>query len=159
MKEIGEKLKATREEIGISKEEVCEDLKLDMKQLDQLEEGDMQAFPDILSLKYLIRDYAKYLGLDKDDLVDELFDYTSKISLEDIKQAKKEIQKDELDKIQSPYTIERKNKILIPQITIYILASIVIILLAYVIYNLIKGDKPKDSTIITMNSVSYEVIK
>ena len=72
---------------------------------------------------------------------------------------KKEIQKDELDKIQSPYTIERKNKILIPQITIYILASIVIILLAYVIYNLIKGDKPKDSTIITMNSVSYEVIK
>ena len=62
MKEIGEKLKATREEIGISKEEVCEDLKLDMKQLDQLEEGDMQAFPDILSLKYLIRDYAKYLG-------------------------------------------------------------------------------------------------
>ena len=91
MKEIGEKLKATREEIG-------EDLKLDMKQLDQLEEGDMQAFPDILSLKYLIRDYAKYLGLDKDDLVDEfnefLFDYTSKISLEDIKQAKKEIQKE-----------------------------------------------------------------
>ena len=45
------------------------------------------------------------------------------------------------------------------QITIYILAIIVIILLAYVIYNLIKGDKPKDSTIITMNSVSYEVIK
>ena len=163
MKEIGEKLKATREEIGISKEEVCEDLKLDMEQLDQLEEGYMQAFPDILSLKYLIRDYPKYLGLDKDDLVDEfnefLFDYTSKISLEDIKQAKKEIQKDELDKIQSPYTVERKNKILIPQITIYILASIVIILLAYVIYNLIKGDKPKDSTIITMNSVSYEVIK
>ena len=53
MKEIGEKLKATREEIGISKEEVCEDLKLDMKQLDQLEEGDMQAFPDILSLSLI----------------------------------------------------------------------------------------------------------
>ena len=109
MKEIGEKLKATREEIGISKEEVCEDLKLDMKQLDQLEEGDMQAFPDILSLKYLIRDYAKYLGLDKDDLVDEfnefLFDYTSKISLEDIKQAKKEIQKENVSYEHAGYQI------------------------------------------------------
>lgn len=160
MKEIGEKLKTTREEIGISKEEVCEDLKIEMNQLDELEEGNMQAFKDILSLKYLIRDYAKYLGLDKDDLVDEfnefLFDYTSKISLEDIKQATKEIKKESLDKIQSPYTIERKNKNLIPQIAIYVLVGIVIILLGYFIYTMIKEDKTPSGTIVAVN---YEVRK
>ncbi len=160
MNEIGEKLKLTREEIGISKEEVCEDLKIDMNQLDNLEEGNMQAFPDILSLKYLIRDYAKYLGLDKDDLVDEfnefLFDYTSKISLEDIKQAKKELKKDSLDKIQSPYTVERKNKVYIPQITIYILVFVAILLLAYFIYTMVTDGKEDNNEVIAM---SYEVQK
>lgn len=160
MKEIGEKLKTTREEIGICKEEVCEDLKIEMNQLDELEEGNMQAFKDILSLKSLIRDYAKYLGLDKDDLVDEfnefLFDYTSKISLEDIKQATKEIKKESLDKIQSPYTIERKNKNLIPQIAIYILVAVVIILLVYFIYTMVTEDKTPSGTIVAVN---YEVRK
>ena len=160
MKEIGEKLKFAREEIGISKEEVCDDLKIEIKKLDQLESGDMQAFPDILSLKYLIRDYAKYLGLDKDDLVDEfnefLFDYTSKISLEDIKEAKKEIKKDNLDKIKSPYTIQRKNKIYIPQILIYVLVFIVLILLAYFIYSIITDENKENSSVIAVN---YEVVK
>lgn len=160
MKEIGEKLKATREEIGISKEEVCEDLKIEIEQLDNLENGDMQAFPDILSLKYLIRDYAKYLGLDKDDLVDEfneyLFDYTSKISLEDIKEATKELKKDNLDKIQSPYTIERKSKVYIPQFLIYIFVVIVILLLAYFVYAIMTDSDSDNETLVTMN---YEVIK
>ncbi|MCM1370874.1 MAG: helix-turn-helix domain-containing protein [Clostridium sp.] len=155
MKEIGEKLKLAREDIGISKEEVCEDLKIDMEKLNQLEEGDMNAFPDILALKYLIRDYAKYLGLNKDDLVDEfnefLFDYTSKISLEDIKQAKKEIKKDELNKIQSPYTIERKRKIYNSQIMVYILIFIVLLLLGYFIFSMITSGNSSSSDVITFN--------
>ena len=53
MKEISSKLKAAREDIGISKEEVCEDLKISIQQLDNLENGDMQSFTDILTLKYL----------------------------------------------------------------------------------------------------------
>ena len=50
-------------------------------------------FKDVFSVKYFIRDYAKYLGLKYEDLVDEfneyLFDYTSKLSIDDIKNAKK----------------------------------------------------------------------
>lgn len=118
MKEIGEKLKEARESIGVSLEEAATDLKTTAKQLQNIEEGKMEAFKDVLNLKYLIRDYAKYLGLNKDDMVDEfneyIFDYTSKISLEDISNAKKKKEKTtkKEEVIKSPYTtIKEKKKI------------------------------------------------
>ena len=86
MKEIGEKLKETRESIGISVEEAAEDLKMRPSQLEEVEAGNMNAFKDVFSLKYFIRDYSKYLGLNYENMVDEfneyLFDYTSKLSLD-----------------------------------------------------------------------------
>ena len=89
MKEIGEKLKYARESVGISIEEAAEDLKLRPSQLEDIEEGNREAFKDIFYLKYFIRDYAKYLGLDYEQMVEDfneyVFDYTSKISLEDMK--------------------------------------------------------------------------
>ena len=161
MLEIVEKLKEAREEIGITKEEVCEDLKIEMSQLDNLEEGNMDAFKDILSLKYLIRDYSKYLGLDKDSMLDEfnefLFDYTSKISLDDIKQAKKDLKKDNLEKIQSPYTVEKKG-FSIPSFTIYILIFVILILLAYFVYSTITS-KNKDTNDTVLSSYGIEVIR
>ena len=69
MKEIGERLKEARESMGITTAEAAEDLKLEVSQIDNLEDGKMENFKDIYSLKYLIRDYSKYLGLDKEDLV------------------------------------------------------------------------------------------
>ena len=110
MKEIGEKLKETREEIGISIDEAAEDLKLRPSQIENIESGNLEAFKDVFYLKYFIRDYSKYLGLDYEKMVDEfneyLFDYTSKISIEDIKKAKKTIKPIEpIKKISSPYTI------------------------------------------------------
>lgn len=113
MKEIGEKLKEARESIGIPLEEASQDLKISKEQLESLENANMDEFKDIINVKYLIRDYAKYLGLNKEDLVDDfneyLFDYTSKISLEDIKEAKEK--KDGKDlKIRSPYTTIKEKK-------------------------------------------------
>ncbi len=107
MKEIGEKLKEARENMGISVQEVSSDLNVTLKQIENIESGNMEAFKDIFYLKYFIRDYAKYLGLNKEDLVDEfneyLFDYTSKLSLEEIKKAQKEEKKDKIEKkIKSP---------------------------------------------------------
>lgn len=138
MKEIGEKLKEARENMGISINEVATDLNIPVKQIENLEEGNMESFKDIFYLKYFIRDYAKYLGLNKEDLVDEfneyLFDYTSKLSLEEIKKAQKEEKKDKIEKkIKSPYTIERKSGIYIPPMFIYIAIIILIILLLYLI--------------------------
>lgn len=113
MKEIGEKLKETRENMGISIEEAAEDLKLRPSQLEDIEEGNREAFKDIFYLKYFIRDYAKYLGLDYEQMVEDfneyVFDYTSKISLEDIKKANKKHDKKDKNKIVSPYTQDNKN--------------------------------------------------
>ena len=138
MKEIGEKLKTAREEIGISLEEASTDLKIDKKQLENLEDGNMDSFKDIINVKYLIRDYAKYLGLDKEDLVDDfneyLFDYTSKISLEDIKTAK-EIKLKET-KVKSPYTkISEKKRVNVPLIVLIIFIVIGLIAGTYYIIN------------------------
>lgn len=138
MKEIGEKLKEARENMGISINEVSEDLNVSVKQIEDLESGNMEVFKDIFYLKYFIRDYAKYLGLNKEDLVDEfneyLFDYTSKLSLEEIKKAQKEEKKDKIEKkIRSPYTIERKSGFYIPPIIIYVLIGILILLLLFLI--------------------------
>ena len=142
MKEIGEKLKEARENMGISIDEVSGDLNVPTKQIENLEEGNMEAFKDIFYLKYFIRDYAKYLGLNKEDLVDEfneyLFDYTSKLSLEEIKKARKEEKKDKIEnKIKSPYTIERKSGIYIPPVILYgVIIILIILLLILIITNL-----------------------
>lgn len=138
MKEIGEKLRDAREAMGISIDEVSGDLNVAAKQIENLEAGNMEVFKDIFYLKYFIRDYAKYLGLNKEDLVDEfneyLFDYTSKLSLEEIKKAQKEERKDKIEnKIKSPYTIERKRGFYIPPIIIYVLIGILIVFLFFLI--------------------------
>ena len=80
MNEIGLRLKEKREENGVSIEEAATDLKVRPSQLSSLEAGKKDDFKDVLFLKYLIRDYAKYLGLDSEQMVDKfnefLFDYT-----------------------------------------------------------------------------------
>ena len=124
MKEIGEKLRDAREKMEISIEEASEDLKLEPFILQKIEEGDKEAFKDVLYLKYYIRDYSKYLGLNSDELVEDfneyLFDYTSKISIDDIKKANKnntEVKK--IPQVVSPYTIEKKQQRNVPMILIY----------------------------------------
>ena len=93
MKEIGLKLKSKREDNGVSLDEAAADLKMRVSQLESIEEGRDDDFKDVFSLKYFIRDYAKYLGLDGEALLEEfneyLFEQTSKISLEEIEEAKK----------------------------------------------------------------------
>ena len=91
MKNIGLKLKEKWIQNGLSIDEVAEDLKLRPSHLECIEEGRKDDFKDIFYLKYFIRDYAKYLGLDSDKMLDEfneyLFDETSKIPVDMIKEA------------------------------------------------------------------------
>lgn len=156
MKDIGENLKETRESMSISLEEVSEDLKVDVEQIKNLEDGNMENFKDVYYLKYLIRDYSKYLGLDKEKLINEfneyLFDYTSKISLEDIKKAKSEIKEDEQEKIRSPYTVEHKHNYSFLPFLFYAFAIIIICLVAYFIYDELNKENSNDEII----SIRYE---
>ena len=155
MKEIGETLKETRETIGISIEEAANDLKLRPSQIENIEAGNMDAFKDVFYLKYFIRDYAKYLGLKYEDLVDEfneyLFDYTSKISLDDIKKAKKKLEskkKNEPKKIASPYTIEKRSQFVISPVVVYMIIIILLMIIAYFVFSLLQDDNFIEGTVV-----------
>ena len=132
MKDIAEKLKKAREATGISIEEAAEDLNYKVTQLEEIEIGNYKNFKDKFLLKTLITDYAKYLGLEVDEIIDQfndfVFESTSKIPLDDIAKASKQKEKKRDDKIASPYTAtEEKNntsKLLIIILIILVLGVI-----------------------------------
>ena len=138
MKEIGEKLKEARESMEISIEEAAEDLKLRPSQLKNIEEGDRDAFKDIFYLKYFIRDYAKYLGLDYEKVVEDfnefVFDYTSKISIDDIKKASSKNKDDKVKKIASPYTTQKKDNKTVSRSFLF---GILVLLICIIVYILV----------------------
>ena len=146
MQEIGEKFKEARESMEISLEEASSDLKVEEEQLRNIEEGNIKSFDNVVALKFLIKDYSKYLGLDAEAMTDEyneyLFDQTSKISLEDIKEAKRKLINNGVKtekKIKSPYTSfkikEKKNKIALA-IMIIIILVLTFCLVFYVVINI-----------------------
>ena len=152
MKNIGIKLKTKREENGLSIDEVAEDLKMRPSQITSIEEGRLEDFKDIFYLKYFIRDYAKYLGLDGEKVLDEfneyLFDMTSKIPVNLIEQAKKE---KEEKSVASPYTKEKKIRNPIPKIIIGIIILIVLVVVGYIIASNYKGNDFKS------NDITYNI--
>lgn len=155
MKEIGERLKETRENMGISVEEAAEDLKIRPAQLENIEDGNKEAFKDVFYLKFFIRDYAKYLGLDYEALTEEfneyLFDFTSKLSLDDIKKASQSTKK-KVKKIASPYTLERKQQRSIPPILIYLLIVLFLAITIYCVVLIATDNKnEEDNDIISFN--------
>jgi cytoskeletal protein RodZ len=157
MKEIGEKLREARESMGISIEEAAEDLKLRPSQLENIEEGKREAFNDIFYLKYFIRDYSKYLGLDYEEMVEDfnefVFDYTSKISLEDIKKANKKNNKKEQqnNKVMSPYTISDGRGRSIPMPIVY---GLIIFFICLIIYSIVLAFQSNDSGDNANNEIS-----
>ena len=133
MKNIGIKLKTKREEHGLSIDEVAEDLKMRPSQITSIEDGKLEDFKDLCYLKYFIRDYAKYLGLDEEKILDEfneyLFDITSKIPVNLIEEAKKE---KETKIVSSPYTkdVKKISKLLISIIVIIIAIIVCCVVIA-----------------------------
>ena len=139
MKEIGEELKAAREEHGVSIEEAASDLNLRVSQIENIESGNLKVFKDVFYLKCFIRDYAKYLGLDEEKIIDEFneffFEETSKIPIKEIEQASLEKQKikNKEGKISSPYTMEEKPKTKIVPIIITLIISLLVFLIGYIV--------------------------
>lgn len=163
MKEIGEKLKEARESMGITIEEASGDLKLRPIQIENIEEGNRETFKDVFYLKMFIKNYSKYLGLDPEEMVEEfneyLFDFTSKISIEDIKKAEKDQRKKDKKlktvKISSPYTVEKQQQKTIPKFLIIGGIVLVAVIIIYVIVLLFtKNDEEKGGTIV-MEGVNY----
>ena len=141
MKEIGEAFKEARETIGVSKSEVIKDLNITESQLDNLEDGNFNAFKDVFFLKDTIKIYAKYLNLDEDEIIDKfndfIFGYTSRIPISDILEQTREINilesKNAENKIVSPYTLKRKKKSKLKYAIVYIFAVIMLVILVLLI--------------------------
>ena len=149
MKDIGLKLKEKTEENGVSVDEAAEDLKMRPSQIISLEEGRKEDFSDVNTLKFFIRDYAKYLGLDGEKLVDEfnefLFDFTSKIPSEVIEEAKQKREKEKKE-FSSPYTKkEGHNKTYIICIGVCVLVLLVFIITYFVVSGVRNNDFKDDN--------------
>ncbi len=149
MKELGGYLKRTRISNGVSLTEACEDLDFSTTQLENIESGNVRAFKDVYELRDAVKSYAKYLGLDVNKIVDEfnvfLFQHTSKISLEDIREAQKK--KEELleeKRVKSPYTIEHKEKINFWPVIYLIVGFVILSMIVLLIVSHLN--KPKSRT-------------
>ena len=152
MKEIGQSFKEARETIGISKAEVTKDLDITESQLDNLEDGNINAFKDVFFLKETIKKYAKYLNLDEDDIMDQfndfMFGYTSRIPIDEILEQTREIKilesKNDENRIMSPYTMQRKKKSNLKYFLIYGISVIILIVLVILIVKYVT-DKQVDN--------------
>ncbi len=158
MNEIGELLRSTRESSGVSLEEASADLDIRTLILENIEDGNIGCFKDIFALKEDIRNYAKYLGLDSDKIIDDfndyLFEVTSKIPVESIEKAMKEQQKEEQvqeDKIVSPYTASKEKTNSKLFILLYVaIAILVVLVVAWSVKQITMDNK-------TTNTISYSV--
>ena len=167
MKELGEYLKDKRKENGVGLEEAAEDLNLTRDDIENIEAGNIRAFRDVLKLKVMVKDYAKYLGLDPEKVVDEfndfLFEHTSKISLEDILEAKQKKEEEE-KQIVSPYTkiikkhFNIENLLKLKPLFIVFLIILVILLLIVIYINVASRKEPNNRNVELMGreSVEYE---
>lgn len=148
MKELGEYLKHTRISSGLSINEVCEDLDFSTSLLENMESGNVKAFKDVYTLRDFIKKYANYLGLDADKVIDEfndfLFAHTSRISLEEIQEAKR-IVEENTKKVKSPYTIEHKEKINLWPILYIIVGILFLSLILYIILNAVNKTPVKSN--------------
>lgn len=117
MNEIGQLLRVTRENAGVSLEEVSEDLNIRKMILENIEDGKIGSFKDIFVLKEYLKNYSKYLGLKTEEILEDfnefLFEYTSKIPVKEIEKKVLEKEKETKNekKLSSPYTASKeKNK-------------------------------------------------
>lgn len=161
MKELGNYLKRTRISNGVSLAEAAEDLDLSTVQLENIESGNIKAFKDVYDLKEDVRQYAKYLGLNPEKVIDEfngfLFEHTSKISLDDIKMAQKKMEEEE-KKVSSPYTKEYKKKIGPWPFVFAIIFVLVLFVVLYLIISTINKAPERSSELMSFERevCSYE---
>lgn len=143
MKDIGSQFEEKRQEIGIKLEEAASDLEITVAQLENLEDGNVNAFKDIFFLKELIKKYAIYLNLDDNKIMEEfndfVFDFTSKIPVEEIEEKVKEIvtqnEKETRKKISSPYTRKKVRKAKLRPVYVFTLVTVLLVSITFILLN------------------------
>lgn len=166
MKDIGNIFKEKREEIGISEEEAAKDMEITIPQLENLEDGNINAFKDIFFLKELVKKYSIYLNVDEESIMEEfndfVFDFTSRIPVSEIEKKLKEIEKqtekETKNKISSPYTRKQVRKAKLEPVYLLMILTVVLVCITFIILNIILDSKKQ--AVITKGSENiYEFTK
>ena len=71
MASIGEHLRSARESKTISLSDAANDVKISKRYLEALEEGNYSVFPAQVYIKGFLSNYAKYLGLDSKNILEQ----------------------------------------------------------------------------------------
>ncbi len=145
MKELGEHLSILRKNNGVTIAEASNDLGITEKELECIENGNFKVFKDVYELKKNINNYARYLGMSEDIIVDEfndfLFEKTSKISVDDINEMKKKEEKqNNEEKVSSPYTKVGKTRYDVAPVVLLIVLLAFISLVVYLVLSYLKND-------------------
>lgn len=67
---FGRYLKSMRTQMGIPIESVADELKISTRQLSRIEAEEHEYLPDVVYVKGILRAYARYIGVDPDDIVE-----------------------------------------------------------------------------------------
>lgn len=166
MKDIGNIFKEKREEIGVKLEEAAGDLDITVAQLENLEDGNINAFKDIFFLKELIKKYATYLNVDGEKMIEEfndfVFDFTSRIPVEEIEQKVKEIEKinekETRKRISSPYTRKKVRKAKMKLVYFFSILTIILVSATLIFLNVFLSSK-KELNYNIGSEITYEFTK
>lgn len=166
MKHIGNIFKEKREEIGVKLEEAASDLDITVAQLENLEDGNINAFKDIFFLKELIKKYATYLNVDGEKMIEEfndfVFDFTSRIPVDEIEQKVKEIEKinekETRKRISSPYTRKKVRKAKMKLVYFFSILTIILVSATLIFLNVFLSSK-KELNYNIGSEITYEFTK
>lgn len=166
MKDIGNIFKEKREEIGVKLEEAASDLDITVAQLENLEDGNINAFKDIFFLKELIKKYATYLNVDGEKMIEEfndfVFDFTSRIPVDEIEQKVKEIEKinekQTRKRISSPYTRKKVRKAKMKLVYFFSILTIILVSATLIFLNVFLSSK-KELNYNIGSEITYEFTK
>ena len=162
MKELGENLSELRKKNGVSLEEASSDLNVAPRELEAIENGNFKVFKDVYELKKTVTNYAKYLGINEEMIIDEfndfLFEKTSRISKEEIDSVMSKVKEKE-EKVSSPYTKIRKTRYDFAPIVLTIVFLVFISLIVYLILASVKKDEGIHRELMGRKEVIYELTK
>ena len=166
MKDIGNIFKEKREEIGVKLEEAASDLDITVAQLENLEDGNINAFKDIFFLKELIKKYATYLNVEGEKMIEEfndfVFDFTSRIPVDEIEQKVKEIEKinekETRKRISSPYTRKKVRKAKMKLVYFFSILTIILVSATLIFLNVFLSSK-KGLNYNIGSEITYEFTK
>lgn len=126
-KTLGERLKITREELGVDIDEASQEVKIQKKYLAALEGGDYSALPGSVYIESFLKKYAEYLGVSS-DFVLSLYN-----------QHEKRIYKEGKKQTFSPKPKELPKELITPLLIRRILIGVVVLLaLTYVGFEVSK---------------------